>query len=103
MQKGGILSLSLIDGEDPADGIVLTIQDNGTGIEAQTLPNVFDAFFTTRDTVGTGIGLFVAKQFVEGHGGKISIESDTSVRDHGTTVRIVLPLCTAYDASSTQA
>jgi PAS domain S-box-containing protein len=103
MPQGGILSISLADGEDPADGIVLTIQDNGDGIEAQTLPKVFEAFFTTRSTVGTGIGLFVAKQFVEGHGGQISIESNTSVLDHGTTVRIVLPSRTAYDATSTKA
>ena len=103
MPQGGILSISLVDGEDPADGIVLTIQDNGDGIEDQTLPKVFEAFFTTRSTVGTGIGLFVAKQFVEGHGGQISIESDTSVQNHGTTVRIVLPLHTAYEAASSQA
>jgi signal transduction histidine kinase len=103
MPQGGILSISLADAEDPADGIVLTIQDNGTGIEAQVLPKVFNAFFTTRSTLGTGIGLFVAKQFVEGHGGQISIESNTSVSDHGTTVRIALPLQTAYNASSTEA
>ena len=102
MPEGGILSICLVEGENPAEGIVLTIQDNGVGIEAEALPKVFDAFFTTRSTVGTGIGLFVAKQFVEGHGGKISIETDTSVRDHGTTVRIALPLRTAYDDSSTQ-
>jgi len=102
MPHGGILSISLVDGEGAAAGIVLTIQDNGAGIEAQVLPKVFDAFFTTRSTVGTGIGLFVAKQFVEGHGGRITIESDTSVRDHGTTVRIVLPLRTTYDTSSTE-
>ena len=46
---------------------------------------VFDAFFTTRTTVGRGIGLFVAKQFVEGHGGCISIESDSESEKHGTT------------------
>ena len=40
-----------------ADGVVLTIQDNGVGIAADGLPKVFDAFFTTRSTVGTGIGL----------------------------------------------
>jgi PAS domain S-box-containing protein len=103
MPQGGILSISLVDAEDIADGIVVTIQDNGAGIEVQTLPKVFNAFFTTRNTVGTGIGLFVAKQFVEGHGGQISIESDTSVSDHGTTVRIVLPLRTTYDTSSANA
>jgi len=63
------------------------------------LPKVFDAFFTTRTTVGTGIGLFVAKQFVEGHGGQISIESDSESENHGTVVRVFLPLHTAYEGS----
>jgi signal transduction histidine kinase len=69
------------------------------GIEAKDLPKVFDAFFTTRTTVGTGIGLFVAKQFVEGHGGRISIESDNEPEKRGTTVRVFLPLHTAYEGS----
>jgi PAS domain S-box-containing protein len=103
MPEGGILSISLVDAEDPTDGIVLTIQDNGVGITPEALPQVFNAFFTTRSTVGTGIGLFVAKQFVEGHGGQITIESDTSTQKHGTTVQIRLPLRTAYEISQTGA
>lgn len=79
------------------DGIVLTIQDNGIGIAESDLPRVFEAFFTTRSTVGTGIGLFVAKQFVEGHGGRIELESRQSGKDHGTTVRVFLPVSTTYD------
>jgi signal transduction histidine kinase len=49
--------------------------------------------------VGTGIGLFVAKQFVEGHGGQIGIESSNDAENHGTTVRVFLPTSTAYDDS----
>jgi signal transduction histidine kinase len=45
----------------------------------------------------------VAKQFVEGHGGQITIESDTSTQKHGTTVQIALPLRTAYDVPPTGA
>jgi PAS domain S-box-containing protein len=100
MPEGGVLSLSVADVHDPSDGIAMTIQDTGVGIAAEALPKVFDAFFTTRSTVGTGIGLFVAKQFVEGHGGRIAIDSDTSAQQHGTTVRIFLPLRTAYDPPS---
>jgi signal transduction histidine kinase len=81
----------------PPDGIVLTIQDDGVGIPEADLPRVFEAFFTTHSTVGTGIGLFVAKQFVEGHGGEIGIESRRNGENHGTTVSVFLPLFTTYD------
>jgi PAS domain S-box-containing protein len=99
MQAGGVLSISVEDAVGSPDGIVLTIQDDGVGIAEADLPRVFEAFFTTRTTVGTGIGLFVAKQFVEGHGGRIEIESRQSVEDHGTTVRVFLPISTTYDSS----
>jgi signal transduction histidine kinase len=81
------------------DGIVLTIEDDGVGIAEVDLPRVFEAFFTTRSTVGTGIGLFVARQFIEGHGGRIEIESSQNGDDHGTTVRVFLPISTTYDSS----
>ncbi|MBB5064528.1 PAS domain S-box protein [Granulicella mallensis] len=96
MPTGGTLSVSVHDVTSPNEGIVLAIEDTGVGITPDVLPRVFEAFFTTRTTVGTGIGLFVAKQFVEGHGGRISIESRSEPEDHGTTVRIFLPLQTAY-------
>jgi PAS domain S-box-containing protein len=96
MPDGGALSIAVSDTTTPADGVALNIADNGAGIAPDVLPKVFDAFFTTRATVGTGIGLFIVKNFVEGHGGQISIESHTQPEKHGTTVRIFLPLHTAY-------
>jgi len=53
MQAGGVLSISVEDAVGASDGIVLTIQDNGVGITESDLPRVFEAFFTTRSTVGT--------------------------------------------------
>jgi PAS domain S-box-containing protein len=97
MPHGGTLSISVCDASSGGKGVVLTVQDDGVGIAPKDLPRVFDAFFTTRTTVGTGIGLFVAKQFVEGHGGRISIESDSESEKHGTTVRVFLPLHTAFE------
>jgi PAS domain S-box-containing protein len=91
MPRGGVLSLSVKDSETERDGFVLEVEDNGAGIAADDLPRVFDAFFTTRNTVGTGIGLFIVKQFVEGHGGRIEIESNKDVENHGTRVRVLLP------------
>jgi PAS domain S-box-containing protein len=97
MPNGGTLSLSVSDASSAGDGVVLTVEDDGVGIAPTDLPKVFDAFFTTRTTVGTGIGLFVAKQFVEGHGGRINIESHCESDRHGTTIRVFLPLHTAYE------
>jgi PAS domain S-box-containing protein len=99
MPVGGVLSISVEDAVGSPDGIVLTVQDDGVGIAEADLPRVFEAFFTTRSTVGTGIGLFVAKQFVEGHGGQIEIESRQGRENHGTTVRVFLPISTIYDHS----
>jgi PAS domain S-box-containing protein len=99
MQAGGVLSISVEDAVGSPDGIVLTIQDDGVGIAEADLPRIFEAFFTTRSTVGTGIGLFVSKQFVEGHGGRIEIESRRNRENHGTTVRAFLPISTTYDSS----
>jgi PAS domain S-box-containing protein len=93
MPEGGTLSISVEDTDSSeGSGVVLTVKDNGVGISAEQLPRIFDAFFTTRGAIGTGIGLFVAKQFVEGHRGKISVESSTDPASHGTRMSIFLPL-----------
>lgn len=97
MPDGGNLHLSTRDVLEPTDGVVLTIGDTGSGIPPANLPHVFDAFFTTRKTVGTGIGLFIAKQFVESHGGKIHIKSDVAPGASGTEVSIFLPATTPYE------
>jgi signal transduction histidine kinase len=93
MPTGGTLSISVADIDSPnGSGVLLTVKDTGVGIPAEQLPRIFEAFFTTRIAIGTGIGLFVAKQFVEGHGGKIYVESSTDPASHGTKMSIFLPL-----------
>jgi PAS domain S-box-containing protein len=101
MPNGGHLYVSTEDIDEPASGTMLIIADDGVGIGHRDLPRVFEAFFTTRSTVGTGIGLFVAKQFIEGHGGQIRITSHNDAENHGTTVRIFVPRQTLYDVSPT--
>ena len=96
MASGGTLSISLNDTEDP-DGVIMSVKDSGAGISETDMPRVFEAFFTTRRTIGTGIGLFVSRQFVEGHGGTIRIKSSQSEEDHGTTVEVFLPARTVYE------
>jgi PAS domain S-box-containing protein len=100
MSAGGSLTVVVEDIEQPTSGVSIMVSDNGVGIPEDVLPRVFEAFFTTRTTVGTGIGLFVSKNFVEEHGGIITIESDTALETHGTCVRVLLPAITNYAAES---
>lgn len=99
MSTGGDLTVTVKDESFDYCGphsMVVCVADTGPGIPPEVLPRVFDAFFTTGQTVGTGIGLFVAKQFVEGHGGTIKIETSTDAAQHGTRVYVILPLDGTY-------
>ena len=55
--------------------------------------------YSSAATVGTGIGLFVAKQLVEGHGGQISIDSHVESDTRGTLIRVFLTAHTQYEMS----
>jgi len=67
---------------------VIEIEDSGAGIPAEELPHVFERFYKTRDSGGMGLGLAIAKNLVEAHGGKIIAESEPG---RGTRMKIVLP------------
>jgi PAS domain S-box-containing protein len=56
---------------------VLEVEDNGEGIDPTHLPRIFEAFFSTKEEVGTGIGLWVTRELVEKNGGRIYARSST--------------------------
>lgn len=92
MPSGGTLSIATGDfASENASGVLLTIEDTGVGIAHEHRDRIFEAFFTTRSEIGTGIGLFVARQFVERHEGTITVDSSTETGSHGTAFRIFLP------------
>ena len=71
-------------------GILVTVKDNGRGIPAEYMEKIFQPFFTSKPSgKGTGLGLFICRQLVMGHGGHIHVESQLG---EGTTVRIWLPV-----------
>lgn len=53
----------------------LTVADTGCGVKREDLHSIFDAFFTTKKDLGTGLGLWVTRQIVEKHGGVIKVRS----------------------------
>jgi signal transduction histidine kinase len=72
-------------------GIRVTIADQGTGIVAVNRARVFEPFFSTKQNVGTGLGLWVCKSLVEKHGGHIAFHSSTRPGRTGTIFSVFLP------------
>jgi signal transduction histidine kinase len=70
-------------------GLAIAVEDNGPGIPADVLPDIFDAFVTTRlDARGTGLGLTVAEGIVTQHGGAIAASNR---REGGACLEVWLP------------
>jgi len=74
----------------------VTIADNGKGINAAARQHVFEPFFTTKGAIGTGLGLWVSKQIVDKHQGRIWQHSRSKGTHRGTIFTIILPaaVCT---------
>lgn len=75
------------------DHVRIQVKDNGRGMPAKELSQIFSPFFTTKPTAkGTGLGLFMSKEVIEYLQGQMSIDS---IEGDGTVVTILLPLATA--------
>lgn len=91
----GIININLQKDKDKSDRILVVIKDNGIGIPRKDITKIFTRFYRaqnarTLNTDGTGLGLFIVKEIIEGHGGNVKIESNLS---QGTSVNVVLPIC----------
>jgi len=71
---------------DPA-GILITVRDNGTGINPEDMDRIFDPLFTTKSD-GMGLGLSICRKFIEAHGGRLWASPATP---HGSVFHVVLP------------
>ena len=101
MPRGGRLQVSSQNGvRNGQAGILVSITDTGKGIPLEHLKRVFDPFFTTKGTVGTGLGLWVAKRLAEKRGGSISVSSSTDATNSGTSAQIFVP--SQWSAEPTQ-
>jgi signal transduction histidine kinase/DNA-binding response OmpR family regulator len=94
--EGGTVSVEMEGATAEADDgqVLVRVVNSGAGIPERELPHVFERFFQvdeshTRLQVGTGIGLSLAKEYIELHGGDIRVESSMGT---GTTFTVSLPL-----------
>jgi two-component system sensor kinase FixL len=76
------------------DMIEVEVSDTGSGFQDDVIPNLFQTFFTTKDT-GMGVGLSISRSIIEAHGGRMWAESNAS---GGATFRFTLPAADEDDA-----
>lgn len=84
LPAGGRIALRSRSG---AEGLELTVEDDGPGIPPERRPRVFDPFHTTREN-GIGLGLTVTRQIVAAHGGRIEVDGSEW---GGARFRVILP------------
>jgi two-component system, NtrC family, sensor kinase len=84
-QGGGLLVSAKGDG----DTVIISISDNGEGIDEDKIDLIFSPLFSTKRERGTGLGLSIVKQIIAEHGGKVKV---SSLVGQGTTIRLELPL-----------
>ena len=94
MPNGGTVQIRLAPGAEQG-WIELTVRDTGSGIPSDTLPHIFDSFYSTKDGPdesgkgGTGLGLAACKEIIDAHHGRIRVESTVGI---GTAFIIRLPV-----------
>lgn len=86
MPKGGTLGISTVS-EDSS--IIINIKDTGIGIPKEAIGKIYEPFFTTKPTRGTGLGLSVSYGIIQEHMGSISVKS---APEKGTIFKIKLPI-----------
>ncbi|MBW2465780.1 MAG: response regulator [Deltaproteobacteria bacterium] len=91
MPTGGHIHLSV---KQEGDKVLLAVQDNGKGLSQKEAEQIFTPYFSTKGRGHAGLGLSIAKRFVERQGGSITVES---VKGAGSTFKIEFPLLTTSD------
>ena len=92
--SGGILRVRCIDTTDSktlSKGVRFVFSDSGCGVPQDTLPHIFDAFYTTKGLKGSGIGLWLTSEVIAKHRGRIRARSRTEGSYRGTLFDVFLP------------
>jgi signal transduction histidine kinase len=79
------------DWQRELDGVTITIADTGTGMGREVVARIFDAFYTTKGNSGTGLGLWVTREIVARHKGRLRVRSCATPGRSWTIFELFLP------------
>ena len=80
----------IIDKKNEGKEVIVSVKDTGEGISKKILPKLFSKFTVSNSTTGTGLGLYICKNIIEAHGGRIWAENNSD--ENGATFRFILPV-----------
>jgi two-component system, OmpR family, sensor histidine kinase VicK len=89
-EDGTIVITAAAEEKDCHNDAVVSVRDNGQGIDYGILPRLFTKFATKSETGGTGLGLFISKSIVEAHGGRIWAQNNADGK--GATFSFSIPI-----------
>jgi len=72
-------------------GVAITVADNGPGMPAPIVDHIFEAFYTTKGDAGTGLGLWISKEIVDRHNGRLRVRSSQRPGHSGSVFTLFLP------------
>jgi two-component system, NtrC family, sensor kinase len=98
MPEGGRLRMRLTQSNDRRtgrEGVRVSIYDTGTGIQPEHAKRIFEPFFSTKDTKGTGLGLWISRGIVQKYEGSIRFRSMRNGHVHATCFSVFIPAVAA--------
>ena len=84
-------SLMATDWATGRRGLAIAVADTGPGMSAHTITKAFEPFFTTKGIAGTGLGLWISREIITRHEGRLTLRSSHTAGRSGTVVALFLP------------
>ena len=78
------------EGKEEKKVVIVSVKDTGEGIHEKILPKLFSKFSVSNSTTGTGLGLYISKNIIEAHDGRIWAENNSD--ENGATFSFTLPI-----------
>ncbi len=93
-KDGGTITIRTSPAKHPGSGgagIRISVSDTGSGMSRSTAAQIFEPFYTTKGSAGSGLGLWISNSIAKRHGGRLSVRSRTGEGRSGTIFSLFLP------------